>query len=57
MDNNNQAIEALKAGHVDVVLLDGAQGAIFSQKIPPFLMPLSLKRKMAMALRYPNTPY
>lgn len=32
MDNNNQAIEALKAGHVDVVLMDGAQGAIFSQK-------------------------
>ncbi|CDZ77978.1 Arginine-binding extracellular protein ArtP precursor [Legionella massiliensis] len=34
MDNNNQAIEALKAGHVDVVLMDGAQGAIFSQKNP-----------------------
>lgn len=32
MDNNNQAIEALKAGHVDGVLMDGAQGAIFSQK-------------------------
>lgn len=32
MDNNNQAIEALKAAHVDVVLVDGAQGAIFSQK-------------------------
>ncbi|KTC77849.1 ABC transporter substrate-binding protein [Legionella brunensis] len=34
MDNNNQAIEALKAGHVDVVLMDGPQGAIFSQKNP-----------------------
>ncbi|ARG98414.1 substrate-binding periplasmic protein [Legionella micdadei] len=34
MDNNNQAIEALKAGHIDVVLMDGAQGAIFSQKNP-----------------------
>lgn len=32
MDNNNQAIEALKAGQVDVVLMDGAQGRIFSQK-------------------------
>jgi polar amino acid transport system substrate-binding protein len=32
MDNNNQAIEALKAGHVDVVLMDGAQGNIFSKK-------------------------
>lgn len=34
MDNNNQAIEALKAGHVDAVIMDGAQGAIFSQKNP-----------------------
>ncbi|KTD22111.1 amino acid ABC transporter substrate-binding protein [Legionella lansingensis] len=34
MDNNNQAIEALKAGHVDAVLMDGAQAVIFSQKNP-----------------------
>ncbi|WED42548.1 substrate-binding periplasmic protein [Legionella cardiaca] len=34
MDNNNQAIEALKAGHVEVVLMDGPQGAIFSEKNP-----------------------
>lgn len=34
MDNNNQAIEALKVGHVDYVLLDGAQAHIFSQKNP-----------------------
>ena len=32
VDNNNQAIVALKAGHVDLVLVDGAQGAVFSQK-------------------------
>ncbi len=32
LDNNNQAIEALKAGHVEVVLMDGAQAAIFSKK-------------------------
>lgn len=31
-DNNNQAIEALKADHVDVVLIDGAQANVFSQK-------------------------
>ncbi|WP_207384185.1 substrate-binding periplasmic protein [Legionella nagasakiensis] len=31
-DNNNQAIEALISGHVDVVVMDGAQGRIFSQK-------------------------
>lgn len=34
MDNNNQAIEALKAGHVEVVVMDGAQAAIFSRKNP-----------------------
>lgn len=34
MDNNIQAIEALKAGYVDAVLMDGAQGKIFSTKNP-----------------------
>lgn len=34
VDNNNQAIAALKAGHVDLVVMDGAQGAVFSQKNP-----------------------
>lgn len=34
LDNNNLAIEALLAGHVDAVLLDGAQGAVFSSKHP-----------------------
>lgn len=34
MNNNNQAIASLKAGHVDAVLIDGAQGAIFSTKTP-----------------------
>jgi polar amino acid transport system substrate-binding protein len=31
-DNNNQVIEALKADHVEVVLMDGAQAYVFSQK-------------------------
>lgn len=31
-DNNNQVIEALKAGHVDAALLDGAQGVVFAKK-------------------------
>lgn len=34
MDNNNQEIEALKAGHVDGVLLDNMQAVIFSQRNP-----------------------
>lgn len=34
MDNNNQAIEALKAGHIDSVIMDGAQAAIYSGKNP-----------------------
>lgn len=33
-DNNNQAIEALKAGHIEVVVMDGAQAKIFSEKNP-----------------------
>jgi polar amino acid transport system substrate-binding protein len=32
MDNNNQAIEALSAGHVDVVVMDASQGPVFCQK-------------------------
>ncbi len=32
VDNNNQAIEALKADHVDVVIMDSAQANIFSKK-------------------------
>ena len=34
LNNNNQAVEALISGHVDGVLMDGAQGAVFSQKHP-----------------------
>jgi polar amino acid transport system substrate-binding protein len=30
MDNNNQSIEALKAKHVDVALLDAVQGKVFT---------------------------
>lgn len=33
-DNNNQAIEALLGGHVQVVVMDGAQAAVFSHKHP-----------------------
>ncbi|NKD85131.1 transporter substrate-binding domain-containing protein [Haematospirillum jordaniae] len=34
MDNNNQAIEALKAGHVDLVLIDSIQAVEFSARNP-----------------------
>jgi len=34
MDNNNQTVAALKAGHVDLVLVDGVQGSVYSQKNP-----------------------
>lgn len=33
-DNTNQAIEALLAGHVEVIFLDGVQANIFSKKHP-----------------------
>ena len=34
MNNNNQVMEALKAGHVEAVIMDGAQSLVFSQKNP-----------------------
>ncbi|MBS0184892.1 MAG: amino acid ABC transporter substrate-binding protein [Proteobacteria bacterium] len=34
MDNNNQVIEALKAGHVDLAFMDNSQGAIYSKNNP-----------------------
>ncbi len=34
MDHGNQMIEALKAGHVEVVLIDQVQALIFTQKNP-----------------------
>ncbi len=32
MNSNAQAIEALKAGHVELVFIDGMQGAVFAEK-------------------------
>ncbi len=32
MNNNAQAIEALKAGHADLVFIDGMQGAVFADE-------------------------
>lgn len=34
MDTNNQAIESLKIGHIDAVLVDTVQAAAFTQKNP-----------------------
>jgi len=50
MDSNNQAIEALKAGHVDVVLMDGAQAAVFSQKNPGLAYAIITKSKDGYSL-------
>ncbi|MFA5959584.1 MAG: ABC transporter substrate-binding protein [Tatlockia sp.] len=54
MDNNNQAIEALKAGHVDMVLMDGAQGAIFSRKNPILSYALIAKSEEGYAIALPK---
>lgn len=54
MDNNNQAIEALKAGHVDVVLMDGAQGAIFSQKNPGLAYAIIAKAEDGYGIALPK---
>jgi polar amino acid transport system substrate-binding protein len=34
LNTNNQTVEALIAGHVDVVLMDGAQAVVYSHKHP-----------------------
>ncbi len=34
LNTNNQALEALIAGHVDAVLVDGAQASVYSKKHP-----------------------
>jgi His/Glu/Gln/Arg/opine family amino acid ABC transporter permease subunit len=37
MDNNNQAIASLQAGHVQAILVDASQGNLLHQKNPHFL--------------------
>lgn len=49
-DNNNQAIQALMARHVDVVLMDGAQGKIFSAKQPGLSYSVVAKSETGYAL-------
>lgn len=34
VDSNNQCIEALKAGHADVIIMDGSQAPVFCKKNP-----------------------
>ena len=34
VDDNNQAIESLKAGHVDFVMIDGVQAVVFADNNP-----------------------
>ncbi|CEK09530.1 substrate-binding periplasmic protein [Legionella hackeliae] len=54
MDNNNQAIEALKSGHTDVVLMDGPQGAIFSQKNPSLSYTIIAKSEDGYGIALPK---
>ncbi|MBL7481460.1 ABC transporter substrate-binding protein [Legionella bononiensis] len=54
MDNNNQAVEALKAGHVDVVIMDGAQAPIFSKNNPGLAYVLIAQSEDGYALALPK---
>ncbi len=57
MNNNNQAIEALKAGHVEAVIMDGAQGLVFSQKNPGLSYVLIAKSDDGYGIALPkNSP-
>ncbi|WP_115708578.1 ABC transporter substrate-binding protein [Legionella sainthelensi] len=50
LDNNNQAIESLISGRVDVVLMDGFQGKIFSNKYTELAYSLIAKADSGYAL-------
>ncbi|WP_058464947.1 substrate-binding periplasmic protein [Legionella cincinnatiensis] len=50
LDNNNQAIESLISGRVDVVLMDGVQGKIFSKKYTELSYSLIAKADYGYAL-------
>ena len=57
MNNNNQAIEALKAGHVEGVVMDGAQGLVFSEKNPGLSYALIAKSDDGYGIALPkNSP-
>jgi polar amino acid transport system substrate-binding protein len=49
-DNNNQAIEALLGGHVEVVVIDGAQAAVFSKKHPELAYAIIQQAKEGYAI-------
>lgn len=50
LDNNNQAVESLISGRVDVVLMDGVQGEIFSKKYTELSYSLIAKADYGYAL-------
>jgi polar amino acid transport system substrate-binding protein len=54
MDNNNQAIEALKAGHVEGVFIDSIQGSTFSQKNPSLAYTLIAQSDTGYAIVMPQ---
>jgi polar amino acid transport system substrate-binding protein len=57
LDSNPQAIEALLAGHVDGVLMDGAQATVFSKKHQQLNFSIIAKAESGYALVLPkNSP-
>ncbi len=54
MDSNPIAIEALKAGHVDVVLVDTVQGAVFSKKNPGLYYAVIAKADTGYGIAFPK---
>ena len=53
-DNTNQAIEALKAGHVDGVLIDGVQGSVFSHNNPGLAYLVISKSDAGYGIAFPK---
>lgn len=55
VDNNNQAIEALKTGHVDGVLVDDVQAAAFCQKNTELAASVIVKHGAGYAIAFKKT--
>ncbi len=54
LNNSNQVIEALKAGYVDVVIMDGSQGAVFSHRTPGLSYSMIAEAKDGYGMVFPR---